>query len=104
MALLLAHLLGDFPLQSRWIVRNKGERPVPLLLHGAAHYVLAWACLMFFGHVRFLSIRSQAVIAGYLLLHLLIDRFKAQLIARRSVSDNCAYISGGSGPARRLPL
>lgn len=90
MALLLAHLLGDFPFQSRWMIRNKGKRPMPLLLHGATHYVLAWACLMFFGHVHFLSIRSQAVIAGYLLSHLLIDNLKAQLIARRSLSDNGA--------------
>jgi hypothetical protein len=89
MALLLAHLLGDFPLQSQWIVRNKGKRLVPLLLHGAAHYVLAWACLIFLGQVRFLSIRSQAVIVGYLLLHLLIDRVKAQLFARKALSDNC---------------
>ena len=97
MALLLAHLLGDFPLQSRWIVSNKGQRLMPLLLHGAAHYVLAWACLIFLGQVRFLSIRSQAAIAGYLLLHLLIDRVKARLIARGAVSDNCGTFLADQG-------
>jgi hypothetical protein len=57
MALLLAHLIADFPLQPDWIIGKKGRNLLPLLLHGAVHYALVWICLIFCGPVRFLSIR-----------------------------------------------
>jgi len=88
MALLLAHLLGDFPLQPEWVARNKGKQIRPLLLHGIVHLVLAWACLILFAPVLFLSFSSQAVIAGYAAAHLLIDKFRYNLIAKRVLLDN----------------
>ncbi|HEX4039350.1 MAG TPA: DUF3307 domain-containing protein [Acidobacteriaceae bacterium] len=87
-ALLLAHLLADFPLQSAWIIRNKGARLSALLSHGAIHYLAAWACLIFSGQLRFLSPRNQAILAACILLHLAIDRIKSILIARSLIRDN----------------
>ena len=83
MALLLAHLLGDFPLQSRWMIANKGKSVWPLTCHGITHCVLAWICLLFFTQANFLSIRSQIVVFGYLAVHLMIDAIKCRLIARK---------------------
>lgn len=46
--LLLAHFLGDYPLQPSWVVRGKARWPV-LALHGAIHFgvmaALFWAAL-----------------------------------------------------------
>jgi hypothetical protein len=88
MALLLAHLIADFPLQPDWIIGKKGRNLLPLLLHGAVHYALVWICLIFCGPVRFLSIRNQVIIAGCLIIHLVIDRLKFSLIARCVLPDN----------------
>jgi hypothetical protein len=87
-ALLLAHLLADFPFQSEWIIRNKGQRLSALLVHGIIHYVLAWACLLFTGQMRFFSVWNQSVLLSCVLLHLLIDKTKSILIARGVVPDN----------------
>lgn len=88
MALLLAHLLGDFPLQPQWIARNKGERLWPLICHGLAHYILAWACLLVFTQVPCLSIWNQIVVVGCVAVHLSIDRLRLRLIAHSPLRDN----------------
>jgi hypothetical protein len=88
MALLLAHLLGDFPLQPEWIAKSKGTNLRALVLHGAAHFVLAWACLLVFAQVNWLSISSQGVILGYAAVHLLIDKLKHRMTQRKLVPDN----------------
>lgn len=88
MALLLAHLLGDFPLQSEWISRSKGSNARALLLHGAAHYLLAWACLLFFTPVSGLSLLNHLIILGYIATHLLIDKLKCRLTARKILPDD----------------
>jgi hypothetical protein len=88
MALLLAHLLGDFPLQSKWIALNKGKRLWPLICHGITHYLLAWICLLIFVPVPFLSTRSQLVTVGYVVVHLLTDKLKHSLTARKALLDN----------------
>ncbi|MGA7521530.1 MAG: DUF3307 domain-containing protein [Acidobacteriaceae bacterium] len=93
LALLLAHLLGDFPLQPRWIARNKTRHLLPLLLHGAVHGLLAWVCLLFFGQTPFLSIRNQLIILCYILVHLAIDGLKSLLIGRSFLADNgCTFL------------
>ena len=88
MALLLAHLLGDFPLQPEWISRNKGSSLRSLFLHGAAHYLLAWACLLFFAPVSGLSILNHLFVFGYIAIHLLVDKLKYRLTSRRIVPDD----------------
>jgi uncharacterized membrane protein len=76
MALLLAHLLGDFPLQSKWISRHKGTSLRAMVLHGVAHYLLSWACLILFTQVRWLSVSTQGIILGFTVIHLLTDKLK----------------------------
>jgi len=88
MALLLGHLLGDFPLQPQSIVKNKGERLWPLICHGLIHYILAWTCLLIFTEVPYMSISSNAIVIGYLAIHLLIDKIKHRLIAGRPRFDD----------------
>ncbi len=88
MSLLLAHLLGDFPLQSESISRNKGTSLRALGIHGIIHLVLAWACLLVFTQIRFLSISAQLVILAYIAAHLLIDKLKCRLTTRRTLPDD----------------
>ncbi len=92
MALLLAHLLADFPLQPEWIVRKKGDRLLALGCHGLIHWICAWACLLVFAGTHPLSWRAQAVVAAYTAAHLLIDRSKCRLTAK-AWSDNAAVFS-----------
>ncbi len=88
MALLLAYLLGDFPLQPGWIIRNKGKNLWPLICHGITHYILAWTCLLIFAQIPYLSIYGQTTIIGYLFVHLMAGRIKQMLIARKVLPDN----------------
>lgn len=67
-ALLLAHLVADFILQTRWIVDNK-HRPAVLLLHGALVFAATFALLG----------GSAGLAAGIALSHLLIDAAKTRL-------------------------
>lgn len=88
MALLLAHLLGDFLLQPKWIIRNKDKSFWPLICHGITHGIIAWICLLVFTQVTFISIQSQAVVIGYVAVHLLIDDTKSRMIVRKYLLDN----------------
>lgn len=88
LALLLAHLLGDFLLQPEWMVRNKARDRGALFLHGAIHYVLAVACLALFASIPLLSLRNQAVLLACVITHIAIDALKSTLIARSAIRDD----------------
>lgn len=88
LALFLAHLLGDFLFQPKWLVEKKAKRLWPLLCHGSVHYVSAWICLLIFTPATFLSIYGQMVVLGYSIVHLLIDKLKSLLIAHKTRRDN----------------
>ncbi len=88
LALLLAHLLADFPLQSNWIAHNKGKGTWARLVHIAIHYAVAWSCLLLFANVSFFSWFDQLVIIGYLLVHFGIDTCKGLITARWKSCDN----------------
>jgi hypothetical protein len=88
MALLLAHLLGDFPLQSQWISKNKGSNLGALTLHGAIHYLLAWVCLLAFTPVSGLLPANQLFVLGYIAIHVLVDTFKYRLTSRQILPDD----------------
>lgn len=88
MALLLAHLLGDFLLQPEWMVRNKARDHWALFLHGAIHYALALASLGLFAPVPLLSLRTQAVLLACVAVHMAIDALKSLLIARSAICDD----------------
>lgn len=88
MALLLAHLVGDFPLQPGWIAKNKGKQTWPLICHGIVHLLLAWVCLLIFAPIHPLSIFNQLILLGYISVHLLIDKLKYRLTARKALPDD----------------
>lgn len=87
-ALLLAHLVADFPLQPGRLIRNKNRRISALVLHGAMHYGATWACLLFFSELRFFSAWNQSIVAGCVLFHLGVDRTKSVLISRSVIPDD----------------
>jgi hypothetical protein len=87
-ALLLAHLLGDFLFQPKWLVEKKGKQLWPLLCHGSVHYASAWTCLLIFTPAVFLSIYGQAVVLGYSIAHLIIDKLKSLFIKHKTRRDN----------------
>ena len=87
-ALLLAHLLGDFLLQTSRIAQGKDKRVRLLALHGGIHFILAWATLLIFTQVAAVSLYNQLVMAVYVLLHLLIDKLKGELLKRHVLRAN----------------
>jgi hypothetical protein len=87
-ALLLAHLLGDFPLQLQWIACNKGRHLWPLICHGVTHYCLAWICLLLFAPLPVFTVSSQIAVVVYVAIHLLIDKLKHGIIERKPSLDN----------------
>jgi Protein of unknown function (DUF3307) len=88
LALLLAHLLADFPFQSERIARNKGKQLPLLALHGILHLALSWACLLIFTPIHFLSLSSHAVVTGTVAVHLLVDQLRHRLVAARILLDS----------------
>ncbi|MGB0653206.1 MAG: DUF3307 domain-containing protein [Thermoplasmatota archaeon] len=77
-ALLLAHLVGDFVLQTDWVWRNK-RRLWGLLLHGAIHAALVLAALgpwIAAGDLATATSLRVAAAVGY--LHILIDAVKTR--------------------------
>ncbi len=88
MALLLAHLLGDFPLQWTWIAKNKCSRAWPLAFHGLIHFSLAWACLLLFADQSFFSFPNQIIVFSYVIWHLLIDKLKCTFIAHSCINKH----------------
>ncbi|HEX3894164.1 MAG TPA: DUF3307 domain-containing protein [Terracidiphilus sp.] len=83
MALVLAHLLGDFPLQSHRLAAEKGQNFKLLAWHCILQYLLAWVCLLLFAPIAILSLRNQAIILAYIATHLGIDWLKSTLQRRR---------------------
>jgi hypothetical protein len=89
LALLLAYLLADFPLQSNWIAHNKWKGTWARLVHIAIHYAAAWSCLLLFANVSFFSWFDQLVIIGYLLVHFGIDTCRGLITARLDNKTFC---------------
>ena len=59
-----------------------------LFLHGAAHYLLAWACLLIFTPVSGLSLADHLFVLGYIVVHLFVDRLKCRLTSRKILADD----------------
>lgn len=85
---LLAHLLADFPLQTDLIVERKRNTVLGYAEHGIIHLIVLELCLAIFTSVSLVSSFIQITLAGYVLLHLVIDYVKRFLIQRRSVQDS----------------
>ncbi len=90
LSLLLAHLAGDFLLQSRWIAIHKGKRLLPTATHAVIHYAIAWICLSWFAGIPFLSGRDQMLVGLYAGVHIAIDIVKCQVAGRGLLSESWA--------------
>ena len=88
LALLFAHVLGDFPLQTGRMVRGKvAFRAGAFLRHSVVHLLLAAASLLAFTP---LLLREPATAAALLLLvtgHLVLDLLKSAVIRRNADLD-----------------
>lgn len=69
--IVLAHLIGDYLIQSHWMATKKTEQWIPAIAHGIT-YTIPYAAPMLFGWVD-LSVPALVVIGG---THIVIDRFR----------------------------
>jgi hypothetical protein len=95
LAIYLAHLLADFVFQTHTLVGQKRQRKLSAYAkHGIVHYLLAIGITSFLIRGSFLSLRTQLVLLGLTLLHLVIDFAKMESARRRQAFDGpVAYIS-----------
>jgi hypothetical protein len=91
LALLLAHLLADFPLQSSAMVRAKKTSWKPCIKHGLTHYFCALGCLLLFTAEPMRSLRVQGLLVLYVLAHIATDVGK-QLLVRNHVFPDHARL------------
>src|SRR5215471_1274906 len=91
MTVLLAHLLGDFPLQSSSMVRDKEHGIRGYIAHGAVHLVALLVSLA--GFVGLAVLRSfwfWIAACVYIAAHLGIDRLKQQLLVSKKLADSAS--------------
>ena len=94
LGLLLAHLLADFPLQSRAMVLAKKTAWLPYLQHGGIHYVCAVACLLLLAAQPVFRPHIQLILLVYVLAHLAIDLLKQSLIRNHLFPDRAWLFLG----------
>jgi hypothetical protein len=88
LALLFAHVLGDFPLQTGSMVRGKiAFRPGSFLRHSLVHLVLAAGALMLFTPLRPVQPAAAAALALLVLAHLALDFAKSAVVRRKPELD-----------------
>jgi len=89
LAVLLAHLLGDFPLQSSAMLRGKPQGIRAYLAHGGVHLVVLILCVATFISIPMLtSLWFWIMAALYIALHLGIDRAKQRLVRNARLADS----------------
>lgn len=92
LALLLAHMLGDFVLQTPTMVQAKAERKWSAYLgHGVVHYVLTIFTLNVFTSVHITAWPTLGVVLGLVIIHLTTDAAKAFVNGRGWLSDTVAF-------------
>lgn len=89
LAVLLAHLLGDFPLQTSAVVQGKGRGSRAYLAHGAIHLFVLVLCIAIFSGPAWLN-SVWFWVAGvlYVALHLGIDLAKHRLVSAKKLPDS----------------
>jgi hypothetical protein len=83
--LFLAHLIGDYPLQSEWLIENKRSL-WGLSLHTAIHLALM---LLFIGAASAEAWPMVIVLAS---IHFLLDLIKSRLLSRWSERSTLFYV------------
>jgi hypothetical protein len=91
LAVLLAHLVGDFPLQTSSMVRGKHQGIRGYLAHGAVHLFVLLLCVAAFISFHVLtSLWFWIAAALYIALHLGIDRAKQGLVSTARLADSAS--------------
>jgi hypothetical protein len=91
LTVLLAHLLGDFPLQSSSMVRAKHHGIRAYIEHGAIHLlVLVLSVAAFISLELLTSLWFWVVACLYIAVHLGIDRAKQGLVSRAKRTDSAS--------------
>lgn len=91
LTVLLAHLLGDFPLQSSSMVRGKHERIGAYFAHGGVHLLVLILCVAAFVSFQLLTSLWFWIIALlYIGVHLGIDRAKQGLVSTARLADSAS--------------
>lgn len=95
LAIYLAHLLADFPLQSSRIVERKRRGEITgYLAHGLIHYVTMLSLVGFFVRASSVSFRTYFLLLLLSAIHLLLDAAKIRLTTRSIVRDGAvAYLT-----------
>lgn len=88
LAILLAHLLADFPLQTEAIALGKKSRKLPYAEHGVIHWAALVAALTVFSNAPLWSASAQLLIAVYIAFHLAVDILKNRLVGRKIFRDS----------------
>jgi hypothetical protein len=83
--LVLAHLLGDYPFQPDWLVKQK-RHAWALLLHGAIHFLLMFAIV---GQPR---LRLLPQLLALTAAHIIVDATKSTISSRGSLSFGTSYV------------
>jgi hypothetical protein len=80
LALFLAHMAADFPLQTSWILDKKKQgAAIGYLAHGVIHALLAVLCVAIFSDAPLISWTALLVLPGLVLFHLLVDLLRSRL-------------------------
>jgi hypothetical protein len=91
LTVLLAHLLGDFPLQTSSMVRAKRQGIRAYLAHGAIHLVVLVLCVaVFIGLELVTSFWFWVAACLYIAVHLGIDLAKQGLVSTRKLADSAS--------------
>ena len=91
LTVLLAHLLGDFPLQTSSMVRGKPEGIRAYIAHGAIHLmVLGLSVATFVGLDLVASLWFWIIACAYITVHLGIDRAKQGLVRTAKLADSAS--------------
>jgi hypothetical protein len=88
LAILLAHLLADFVLQTDAMVAAKKSRKLPYLQHGLIHWLALVASLKVFTDLPAWSFRTQVLLLTYVALHVVLDVLKNRVAMRSPVLDS----------------
>ena len=90
-AILLAHLLGDFPFQSSRLTTLKARHWWAQCWHGAIHLLLLILSLrLFAAQLPVLPVRALTLILAYIAVHVVIDLSKQQIIRRGFAGDSAS--------------
>lgn len=88
LAVLLAHVLADFPLQTDSLVKAKNDGAKGFLTHGAIHFATVNVALLLFAHITLWSLPTQSILVAYVLLHVALDYMKQLYLRVRQVPDS----------------